>query len=280
MQQLYEAKGLLSREFIGQITYTFCLTDPLEELDICLAFDKQHYESPSQVPVEELVDYCRLRYNTSAYEAMSREQLAELFFRETKTEIHISAFLNDEFIGCIHKQLTCRHMHFGPGELSQGCIMPERLEGVLKVTVLVFQVLLDDTPYTVTIKGKKLENCKEAEQKMITKAETAEAESDIAKTEADAPETKNTKTESPQKFLRLELHNHTTESDASLSCQDLLDHMAADGVDAFALTDHNTISGHPKMKALLEETPNSIQCIYGMEYTTYYGHILCLNLRE
>ncbi len=279
MQQLYEAKGLLSREFIGQITYTFCLTDPLEELDICLAFDKQHYESPSQVPVEELVDYCRLRYNTSAYEAMSREQLAELFFRETKTEIHISAFLNDEFIGCIHKQLTCRHMHFGPGELSQGCIMPERLEGVLKVTVLVFQVLLDDTPYTVTIKGKKLENCKEVEQKMITKAETAEAESDIAKTEADAPETKNTKTKSPQKFLRLELHNHTTESDASLSCQDLLDHMAADGVDAFALTDHNTISGHPKMKALLEETPNSIQCIYGMEYTTYYGHILCLNLR-
>ena len=25
MQQLYQAKGLLSREFIGQITYTFCL---------------------------------------------------------------------------------------------------------------------------------------------------------------------------------------------------------------------------------------------------------------
>ncbi len=256
MRQLYEAKGLLSKEFIGQITYTFCLTEPLDELDICLAFDKQHYDAPSQVPVEELVDYCRVRYDTSAYESMSQDQLAQLFFRETKTEIHLSASLNDEFIGCIHKQLTCRHMHFGPGELSEGCIMPKRLEGVLKVTVLVFQVLLDDTSYTVTVKGKKLENCKEAEEKIIMKAE------------------------SPQKFLRLELHNHTTESDASLSCQDLLDHMAADGVDAFALTDHNTISGHPKMKALLEETPNPIQCIYGMEYTTYYGHILCLNLAE
>ena len=54
MKQLYQVKGLLSREFIGQITYTFCLTESLEELDICLTFDKQHYDSPAQVPVEEL----------------------------------------------------------------------------------------------------------------------------------------------------------------------------------------------------------------------------------
>lgn len=266
MQQLYQAKGLLSREFIGQITYTFCLTEPLDELDICLTFDKQHYESPSQVPVEELVQYCRLRYDTSAYETMSREQLAELFFRETKTEIHISASLNDEFIGCIHKQLTCRHMHFGPGELSEGCIMPSRLEGVLKVTVLAFQVLLDDTPYTVTVSGKKQEGFQEAKECKETCKK--------AKPEADG----NGMSEAA--FLRLELHNHTTESDASLSCQDLLEHMAADGVDAFALTDHNTISGHAKMKELLEKSKNPIQCIYGMEYTTYYGHILCLNLTE
>lgn len=81
-------------------------------------------------------------------------------------------------------------------------------------------------------------------------------------------------------FLRLELHNHTTESDASLTCGELLDHMEADGANAFALTDHNTISGHRKMEALLRERQSPVQCIYGMEYTTYYGHILCLNLRE
>lgn len=81
-------------------------------------------------------------------------------------------------------------------------------------------------------------------------------------------------------YKRLELHNHTTESDASLTCRDLLEWMEADRVDAFGLTDHNTISGHPKMEKLLEEDNSGIQCIYGMEYTTYYGHILCLNLRE
>ncbi len=81
-------------------------------------------------------------------------------------------------------------------------------------------------------------------------------------------------------FLRLELHNHTTESDASLTCRDLLEHMIADHVDAFALTDHNTISGHRKMEALVRACGAPIQCIYGMEYTTYYGHILCPDLRE
>lgn len=155
MERIYEAKGLLGRDFKGQITYTFCLPEALEELDICLAFDKRRYAAPAQVPVEELADYCRRHYDTQAYEHLGREELAELFFRETKTEIHLSASLNDRFIGCIHRQLACRHMHFGQGEPTEGCLMPEALEGVLKVTVLVFQILMDDTPYTLTVSGQK-----------------------------------------------------------------------------------------------------------------------------
>ena len=81
-------------------------------------------------------------------------------------------------------------------------------------------------------------------------------------------------------FKRYELHNHTTESDASITCKELVDLMVRDGADAFALTDHNTISGHRIVKKLLKEENAPIQCVYGMEYTTYYGHILCLNLNQ
>lgn len=83
-----------------------------------------------------------------------------------------------------------------------------------------------------------------------------------------------------QLFKRLELHNHTTESDASITCKELLEYMESDHADAFALTDHNTISGHKKMAELLSQKDYHTQCIYGMEYTTYYGHILCLNLLQ
>lgn len=81
-------------------------------------------------------------------------------------------------------------------------------------------------------------------------------------------------------YKRLELHNHTTESDSSITCQELIELMVKDKADAFAITDHNTISGHGKIRSLLEDMGHPIDCIYGMEYTTYYGHILCLNLQE
>lgn len=81
-------------------------------------------------------------------------------------------------------------------------------------------------------------------------------------------------------FKRYELHNHTTESDANITCRELVDIMLRDKVDAFALTDHNTISGHRIIRKILQDEQLPIACIYGMEYTTYYGHILCLNLHK
>ena len=76
-------------------------------------------------------------------------------------------------------------------------------------------------------------------------------------------------------FKRFELHNHTTESDAKISCETLLRRMVEEGVDCFAITDHNTISGQFIIRKLLEQTGLPIQCAYGMEYTTYFGHIVC-----
>ncbi|NLP34826.1 MAG: CehA/McbA family metallohydrolase [Clostridiales bacterium] len=81
-------------------------------------------------------------------------------------------------------------------------------------------------------------------------------------------------------YKRLELHNHTTESDSNITPAELIELMLEDQVDAFAITDHNTISAHVKIKEMLDEQQLPISCIYGMEYTTYYGHILCFNLKE
>ena len=81
-------------------------------------------------------------------------------------------------------------------------------------------------------------------------------------------------------YKRFELHNHSTESDGSIPISGLVDYMAQNAVDVFAITDHNTISGHKKIEAYLKEKKYPLECIYGMEYTTYYGHILCFNLYD
>ena len=81
-------------------------------------------------------------------------------------------------------------------------------------------------------------------------------------------------------FKRYELHNHTTESDAKITCRELVDRMVSDGVDCFAITDHNTISGQHIIRRILEEEKLPLTCAYGMEYTTYYGHIVCPVLEQ
>lgn len=63
------------------------------------------------------------------------------------------AELNDNFIGCIHRQLTDRHMLYTKEFTSDGCLAQDTFSGVLKVTVLVFNVLLDNTQYTLTVSG-------------------------------------------------------------------------------------------------------------------------------
>jgi len=81
-------------------------------------------------------------------------------------------------------------------------------------------------------------------------------------------------------FKRYELHNHTDQSDAKITCRQLIDHMEADSVDCFAITDHNTISGQHIIRKILTEENRKIRCLYGMEYTTYYGHIICPVLEQ
>lgn len=150
MQELYQVKGTVNNGFVGQITYTVCLPDTMKDLDIRLTFEKQHFPSMKEVPEEELLAYCKEQYGM---EPSSEEEKEHALLKDTKTEIHLLATVNDEFLGCIHRQLTDRHMIISPDTLTEGCVYPGPLKGVLKVTVLVFQVLMDDTPYTVTVSG-------------------------------------------------------------------------------------------------------------------------------
>ena len=216
---------------------------------------------------------------------------------------------------------------------SDGCLAQDTFSGVLKVTVLVFNVLLDNTQYTLTVSGHPVghgviapnfnlmdtvktaagnagasnaagsaDNSCDAESAPASAVATA-GSSDVsgagsaamagdsgvsgAGSAAAAGDSSTTGSSSAgntvtasTRFKRLELHNHTVESDGSLTCQELTEYLAADHVDAFAITDHNTTSGQKKIEQLLEEKHYPISLIRGMEYTTYFGHILCLNLAK
>lgn len=151
MKTIYRVEGKLCKDFIGQISYTVCLDQSWDELDIEFSFGPQFFQ-PGDVTEEQkqyLLDYCKREYGIIP---SSDEEAEHAIYHLMKTEIHTLATLNDEFIGCIHRQLTTRHMHFTKDDATEGCIPQPSIEGVLKVTILAFSVLLDNTEYVLTVR--------------------------------------------------------------------------------------------------------------------------------
>lgn len=145
MKELYRVEGVLNRGFVGQITYMVCLEEPLGKLDIHFSFDadKRTFrpEEADEERIRDTIEVCRRNYGME----ITPERAREIILGDMKTEIHTLATLNDAFIGCIHKQRTDRHMFYDGETASEGCIPQETIDGVLKVTVLVFNVIKDNT---------------------------------------------------------------------------------------------------------------------------------------
>jgi hypothetical protein len=177
MKEMYHVKGTVNRGFVGQITYAVCLEQPCTALDIHLTYDfaelryrngdvtpkeqkkyfktKKHFLECPEITPEVLQKTIAEVSEMSGYEISEKQARDYLIYDiDLKTEIHPLATLNDEFIGCIHKQLPDRHMIFSPEETSLGCIPQDKLEGVLKITLLVFNVAKDDTHYTLTVSAE------------------------------------------------------------------------------------------------------------------------------
>ena len=280
-QQIYRVGGMLDAGFVGQITYTISLDQVYDELDIHFSFDKRLYSESDVTPelIDKLQTLCTAKYDAPTYPV---EEFRQTILHEMKTEIHTMAELNDDFIGCIHRQLTDRHMLYTKDFTSDGCLAQDTFSGVLKVTVLVFNVLLDNTQYTLTVSGHPVGQGVIAPNFDLMDTVKTGAENVGASDASSAadPALSASAAAVPTHFKRLELHNHTVESDGSLTCEELTEYLAADHVDAFAITDHNTTSGQAKIEKLLEKKHYPIELIHGMEYTTYFGHILCLNLTK
>lgn len=75
-------------------------------------------------------------------------------------------------------------------------------------------------------------------------------------------------------YLPCELHCHTVHSDGDFTVKELQQAADADHLALIALTDHNTFSG-------CDELDDSIvPAIRGIEWTTYFGHMLVLGAKK
>ena len=61
------------------------------------------------------------------------------------------------------------------------------------------------------------------------------------------------------------LHTHSNHSDGPYSPRKLAEVAKAEGYGALAITDHDTASAYPELKAACEEL--SLECIFGVEFS-------------
>lgn len=76
-------------------------------------------------------------------------------------------------------------------------------------------------------------------------------------------------------YRPFELHNHTQHSDGQFTVSGLMKAAAAYGYAGIALTDHNAVTGNAEVTHALE-TETGLRVIPGIEWTTFYGHLLVL----
>ncbi|MFC3746543.1 CehA/McbA family metallohydrolase [Paenibacillus sp. GCM10012306] len=78
------------------------------------------------------------------------------------------------------------------------------------------------------------------------------------------------------KWLPFELHTHTPHSDGTHTLLEMCRKAKEMGYSGIALTDHNTTSGMVDAAAVTAET--GIIIVPGLEWTTFYGHMLTLGI--
>jgi hypothetical protein len=79
-------------------------------------------------------------------------------------------------------------------------------------------------------------------------------------------------------YRPFEMHCHTQHSDGQFTVPELLRSAAAYGYAGLALTDHNAVTGARDLTPQLER--ETCPVIRGIEWTTFYGHLLVLGCRR
>ncbi|MDV4152046.1 CehA/McbA family metallohydrolase [Clostridium sp. AL.422] len=79
-------------------------------------------------------------------------------------------------------------------------------------------------------------------------------------------------------WIAYELHTHTNHSDGKHTFQELASSAKDIGLGGFAMTDHNTIATFKYMQD--ESNRLNIDILKGLEWTTFWGHILLIGINE
>lgn len=147
--QLYKVSGELMKGFLGHITYETILPDNMSKLLIEMSFDKRKMENVRQEDTQACI-----RAWENNFSAVPDEKMIQEMIHMQKTEINVSVYHNQAYLGCAHRDEMCKKICISSEGSSEGFRLWKPSGGNLKVILHVYQMLNDNTPYTVVVEGR------------------------------------------------------------------------------------------------------------------------------
>lgn len=151
MEILQTFHGVLSRGFTGNMSFQFHIPHGIHELSVILTYEKERVQDPASY-----VERFRHPLIRQAVPYLGRiptdRQLLQMI-QAMKTEIQLCVMLGDTFAGNVHMPGTRKEILLKEGIRSRGCLPYDGKNGMIRILVNVYQVVEENTPWTLEIKG-------------------------------------------------------------------------------------------------------------------------------
>ncbi len=180
--------------------------------------------------------------------------------------VTLSLDYEGSYLGCAHRHSNEQVHYISELFSSPGFIKSKAAKGRWQAVINVHSVSSPTVPYSISIFGL------EKDDELPIDKEAIEFKTPIS------VKTFENVSTSDVVFKAFELHTHTLNSDGQFTVEELCKNAIAYEYDGIALTDHNTMAGWQGLTPLLAAA--TLPVIKGIEWTTYFGHMLVLGATE
>lgn len=152
MKELYRFENEVSKGYQGNISYVCQLPENTNSLHVKLSYNKDRIHNIYSY-VNEYHDELATVYENYLNHTPTNNEL-ETFVNNMKTEIQLCLFMDNEFVGNIHKPGKVKEIQISKEHVSNGCIEVNEFKRNIKIVVNVFQVIEEGTKYTLTVESE------------------------------------------------------------------------------------------------------------------------------
>ena len=152
MIQIATFHQTIKKDFQGNYAYDQTIPNNLKTLRITLKTNKAFIQDTKKY-MEEYQNQL-LPILTAYLEHKPSDEEYERYVKNMKTEIQLSVFTNDQFLGNVHKPGLIKEITLSKNNRSQGCLPIKEIPNQIKIIVNVFQVVEENTFFDLFIEGE------------------------------------------------------------------------------------------------------------------------------